>query len=198
MVKTILIADDHHLISDGFKALLQALVPGSNILTSKTAKQVNAYLDSESRIDHIFLDLTLLDAKGLDHVTSLCARVVPEKICVISGENSALVINSCRNLKIGGYIPKSLGEDALLHALSTVLQGKPFFPAQNGDAQNSLSKRQLEVLNRMGQGLTNKEIAQQLGLSDETVKVHVRNLLAMLKAQSRTAAVNNARNEGLI
>jgi len=157
------------------------LVPDSRILTSKTAKQVNDYLESEKNVDHIFLDLTLLDVKGLDHVTSLCAKIPPEKICVISGEKSPLVINSCRNLKIGGYIPKTLSEDTLLFALTSVLEGKHYFPELNENTQNSLSKRQLEVLNLMGQGLTNKEIAQQLGLSDETVKVHVRNLLAMLK-----------------
>lgn len=206
MAKTILIADDHHLICDGFKALLQVLVPDSKILISKTAKQVDAYIESETDIDHIFLDLTLLDAKGLDYVTTLCTKISPEKICVISGENSAIVIKTCRNLKIRGFISKTLSEDALLVALNTVLDGKNFYPDFSGDknelASNdagiSLSRRQMEVLALMGQGLANKEIAQRLGLSSETVKVHVRHLLSILKAPSRTAAVNNARNQGLV
>jgi two-component system, NarL family, nitrate/nitrite response regulator NarL len=205
MVKTILIADDHHLISDGFKALIQALQPGSRILTCKTAKQVDHYIAAEKNINHIFLDLTLLDAKGLDYVTSLCTKIPPGKICVISGEDSAIVIKTCRNLKISGFISKALSEDELLKALNTVLDGGSYYPGLAEEARNSpannddgLSKRQLEVLNLIGQGLANKEIAQQLSLSHETVKVHVRNILAILKAQSRTAAVAIARKQGLI
>jgi len=204
--KKILIADDHHLISDGFKTLIQSLQPDSKILTCKTAKQVDEYILSDKSIDLIFLDLTLLDAKGLDYVTALCGKIPPEKICVISGENSAVVIKTCRNMKISGFIPKTLNEAELLVALKTILDGRNYYPEIGDDARNGemnnikgcLSRRQLEVLAMMGEGLANKEIAQQLGLSTETVKVHVRNLFSILKAPSRTAAVAIARNQGLI
>ena len=206
MAKTILIADDHHLISDGFKALIQCLLPDSKILISKTSRQVDEYVETENDIAHIFLDLHLLDTKGLDYVTSLCQKVMPEKICIISGEKSTLVINTCRNLKISGFIPKTLNEDDLLFALKTILEGNEYYPALTEDNKNSLpninagclSKRQLEVLKLIGQGLANKEIAQQLGLSNETVKVHIRHLFSILNAPSRTAAVTIARNQGLI
>lgn len=199
-----MIADDHHLITDGFKALIEILKPDANIFICKTAKQVSDHVASGKSIHHIFLDLTLLDTKGLDYVTGLSEKIAPEKICIISGENSPIVIKTCRNLKLAGFISKTLGEDELLEALNTVLDGKNYYPPANDDKHTaadtdcSLSKRQIEVLNLMGQGLANKEIAQQLQLSHETVKVHVRNILTALKAQSRTAAVSIARQQGLI
>ena len=109
-------------------------------------------------------------------------------------------------MKISGFIPKTLNEAELLVALKTILDGRNYYPEIGDDARNGemnnikgcLSRRQLEVLAMMGEGLANKEIAQQLGLSTETVKVHVRNLFSILKAPSRTAAVAIARNQGLI
>ncbi len=203
----VLTVDDHSVFRAGLRPVLKRLDPDVRLLE---AYDFNSALKSAS--DNPDLDLILLDLMmpGMDAFDGLMAirRLVPHVPLVVVSmlEDRKDVL---RALELGalGYIPKTAGLDEMYEALQLVLSGTIYLPpailrktkatatiprsaegsaAAFDEVWNSLTRRQREVVGHLARGRTNSEIADQLGLSESTVREHVSTILERLQLSNRT------------
>ena len=195
--KVALIIDDHPLFRDALEAALQAAVGGAaeahHAGSLAAAKQALESLQP----DVILLDLNLSDASGFDGLSRLQAAGVTSPIVVVSATESAQAFQQARALGAAGYLPKSLPLDDLSAALATVLDAGTWFPevldgeASSEDATRvaSLTPAQRRVMTGLSDGLLNKQIAYEMGISEATVKAHMTAIFRKLGANNRTQAL---------
>ncbi|MEO1303796.1 MAG: response regulator transcription factor [Pseudomonadota bacterium] len=195
---TALIVDDHPLFRDALETAL-------SLASGATAQAVHAgsIKDALDRIQEdsfnlVFLDLNLADASGFDGLARLQSDGVKCPIVVVSATETDGVFQQAKTLGAAGYLPKSLGLEELAAALVTVLDGGEWFPAisaadvdlENGtDRVASLTPAQKRVINGLSDGLLNKQIAYEMGISEATVKAHMTAIFRKLGANNRTQAL---------
>ena len=137
-------------------------------------------------------------------------------VLIVSGINTAPPVEEALRLGAQGFLPKSASSDTLREALETVLGGEIYLPPElwtayesngrsrnveqdvNGNAAGGLSQRQVEVLNLISEGYSNREAAAVLGVSENTVKTHMKRIFSQLNVNTRAACVRRAQSLGLI
>lgn len=203
----ILVADDHALVREGLVHTLRELDPAAEIVEADSASAVHAALAGGPGFDLALLDLFMPGVEGFDLFAAVCDRFPELPVVVLSASEEPAHVRKAIDCGASGYVPKSSGRDVMLSALRLVLAGGLYLPpatlAGGDDAAavpapaqqllGSLTPRQREVLRLLGAGLSNKEIARRLGLSENTVKIHVTAILRSLQVSNRTAAVVLAR-----
>ena len=207
----ILIVDDHALVREGLAALVSALPGGATVHMAGTAAQALEQAELYTPFDAVLLDCGLPDADGGSLIQALSQRTGKAPIVVVSGIESAESIDRMLQLGAAAFVSKTKAGSALIAALKRALtHGTALPPTQvppqpdpsrdgwGDNAISSLTARQLDVLLMLDQGLTNRDISLQLGLSEKTVKNHVFSLCAALGVTSRLHAVRKARDSGLL
>lgn len=200
----ILLVDDHGLFRDGFRLILERLWQDPlNFVDCETAA---AGLEAMSKrhFDFIFLDLQLPDCDGLDCISAFRAAAPVSCLVVVSAVANAEVVRQAMKLGVRGYVPKSSSTDSIRSALQAIRAGDvlglgPAEIAQSDrdNLERPLTRRQLEVLIELGQGASNRNIAERLFMSENTVRVHLHSIFRLLGAKSRTQAVAAAKKRGL-
>lgn len=212
MTKEILIADDHALFRKGFGLLLQDTLPG---VTIKEVAGFDAALDllaSAPQIAGAFLDLMMPGMAGPDSIRAVREAYPALHFAAVTGlEDRALALQVI-DAGANGYILKSSAEEEIVRAVKRIMAGETYLPSalpQMADAKSTwnppelslnaeriadlpLTHRQRDVINQLAHGLSNKEIARQLGLAEGTVKVHLAAIFRVLAARNRTDAVLKA------
>lgn len=148
--------------------------------------------------DLILLDVILNNANGLDSFQMLRARWPLSPVIVVSADDRPETKERALALGAAGYVSKSSGGRILLDVVARVLGLSAELTGTGSPAKKLLSARQLQVLNLMRQGLSNKRIAKQVNLSEFTVRGHVQAIFKILGVNSRSAAVFTAQRTGLI
>lgn len=196
---TALIADDHPLFRSALNQVLAQQL-GLDVAQTNNFDQTYAYLQNNPDIDLVCLDLNMPDTEGLSGMTKLRAEFPNTLVIVVSGEESAQVIEKCIALGASAFIPKSVGLDSISEAVSTVLDGGQWLPNdfqlpdQSSEKLHhyhlleTLTPHQLKVLNMIANGLLNKQIAYELDISESTVKQHASAVLRKLGVNNRTQA----------
>lgn len=193
-----LIVDDHPLFRD-------ALTTALSLASGATAQAVHAGSIREAleqiednTFSLVLLDLNLTDANGFNGFARLQSEGVDCPIVVVSATESEGVFQQARTLGAAGYLPKSLGLEELAAALATVMDGGQWFPESSGvstgdeaEAERvaSLTPAQRRVINGLSDGLLNKQIAYEMGISEATVKAHMTAIFRKLGANNRTQAL---------
>jgi DNA-binding NarL/FixJ family response regulator len=212
-VLNILIADDHELIREGIRQSLQSLDPDGVIFEAEDEQQVDSILQSE-HIDVLLLDLVLPNGKSFKVLEKAIENYESMKVAILTASEDVNDVLKCMDLGASAFITKTSGKTHLVNALRLVISGgvyispvliDKFNQAQaDGDSRyddskraEALTNRQREVLELVCQGSSNKEIANLLGLSDNTVKIHVTAILRTLDVSNRTQAVLIANKIGL-
>lgn len=199
----ILIADDHPLFRDAFKGILLQLQDGADI-TEKSSFQelMNLKSETEFEFDVAFLDLAMPKGNAFETISYLNQLNSKTPIIIVSGEESKDAVKNAIASGATGFLPKSLDADSLIcnleHILSgamTILSPSSKLEEKTQPVKEKLTLRQTEVLELMCEGDTNKMIARALGLTEGTVKLHVRAILQALDASNRTQAVSIAKRE---
>ena len=175
---------------------------GSAIGEAGTFEEVTKLLERDGDVDLILLDLSMPGVRGFSGLMYLRAQYPSLPIVVVSANDDPAVIRRCMAFGASGYIPKTLGIEALRQAISRVLEGEAWTPpevdlSRDADAEtramiarlSSLTPQQVRVLMMLSGGLLNKQIAHELGVSEATVKAHVSAILQKLGVDSRTQAV---------
>lgn len=194
----VLIIDDHPLFRDALETAL-SLASGAtaSAVHAGSIKDALAHA-ADGTFNLVLLDLNLADANGFDGFARLQSAGVACPIVVVSATESESAFQQARTLGAAGYIPKSLSLDDLAAALATVLDGGSWFPAATGDAADgtadtarvaSLTPAQRRVINGLSDGLLNKQIAYEMGISEATVKAHMTAIFRKLGANNRTQAL---------
>ncbi|MCV6615327.1 MAG: response regulator transcription factor [Cellvibrionaceae bacterium] len=201
MIK-IIIADDHPLYRT---ALVQTLPQAFSddevvVLEAQTVAEVHHLLESEEEVDLILLDLQMPGAQGFSGLVNLrgCYPEIP--VAMVSGNDSLEVRKKAAAFGAAGFISKSCETAVLLQAMQDLLAGKHWFEDlseadnQNGDSDMaervaSLTPHQFRVFSMIAQGLLNKQIAYELGISEPTVKSHVTAIFRKLGVRKRTEVI---------
>ena len=188
----LLIVDDHELVRYLVAAHLRAQ-GGFVVETVATLEAAQNQIGREGAFDLILLDYALPDSRGLAESAVLIARNEGRPVVLFSGLARPETVNEALSQGFAGFIPKSTPARALADAIHRILDGEVWMPEGLEDVPlpprlSSLTPREMEVLRDIRIGLMNKEIAGRMGLSEVTVKMHVRSICAKLKARNRTQA----------
>ena len=213
MSKTrILVVDDHAVVCRAISRLLS--YEGDLEVVGEAGDAATA-LEMVGRLepDVVLLDLLLPGAEGADLVERIHHRFPNAPMIVLTAsEDSALLLDAVR-AGARGYLQKVTEPDALFEAVRTVAQGRTHIPSElalrmvqeaarrdeekANDPMELLSGREKDVLSALARGLKNRDIAGELGIAENTVKNHLRNVLEKLNMQNRVQAALFAKERGL-
>jgi len=198
----LVIADDHPLFRGALREAVAGLLERVDIAEAGTFDEVAELLERGGDVDLVLLDLTMPGVRGFSGLMFMRAQYPSVPVIVVSANDDPAAIRRCMEFGASGFIPKTLGVEAMRAAIRGVLNGGVWTPpdvdlATGSDAEltelmtrmATLTPQQVRVLMMLSEGLLNKQIAYQLGVSEATVKAHVSAILQKLGVESRTQAV---------
>ncbi|GLP97867.1 response regulator transcription factor [Paraferrimonas sedimenticola] len=200
---TILIADDHPLFRNALKQALASHFPDAEWHEADSGDALRERLESQqTSYDLVLLDLQMPGSHGYSSLIHLRSHHADTPVVVISAHEDAQTIRRALHYGSMGFIPKSSDMQTLASALQTVLDGEIWLPAGVAiEAQESdevdgianklseLTPQQHKVLHMFAEGLLNKQIAYDLGVSEATIKAHATAIFRKLGVRNRTQAV---------
>lgn len=201
----ILIADDHDLVRDTIAAYLET-VDDFQVQTAASLDDALTKMRGLDAVDLLILDYNMPGMNGLAGLDKAQGQFPATKVALMSGVANRDVANSAMTNGAHGFIPKSLTAVSLVNAIKFILSGERYFPFDFGTDDTrakptgtfaTLSDREMETLEQLCIGLSNKEIARHLGVQEVTVKLHVKNVLAKLGVSNRTQAALLAKEHQL-
>lgn len=202
-----LIVDDHALIRSGLSEVLKRHFPTCTCLTAANGEEALHTLHN-SEIDLAVVDLFIPGEDAFSHIRKLCDTFPDLPVVVLSATEHPVHIRKCIDLGVAAFVPKSAPESTLIQAINTARAGGYYVPQSltsvvtastfNNNNElpaisietitSTLTERQVHILTMVAQGKTNKQIARECSLSDNTVKVHVSAILRALGLSNRTQA----------
>lgn len=196
----VMIVDDHPLMRRGVRQLLE-LDPGFEVVAEAGDGASAIDLANRLDIDVILLDLNMKGMSGLDTLNALRRDGVTAQIIILTVSDASSDVFALIDAGADGYLLKDSDPEVLLEAIRAGAKGSKVFSERvnqylreremfgaEEDPFSVLTERELDVLHELAQGLSNKQIASVLNISEQTVKVHIRNLLRKLNVRSRVAA----------
>ncbi len=199
----VLCVDDHPIVREGIAAII-GLQPDMTMAgTAATGREaIERFV--ELRPDVSLVDLRLPDMSGFDVIRAIRDKSPNARIVVLSSYEGDVDIQRALEAGAQGFVAKGIVRDELLDIIRGVHAGKRRLPAAVAQklaehmADETISPRELQVLSLMAAGKRNKEIAGDLSIAEDTVKMHVRNILSKLQVSDRTEAVTIALRRGII
>lgn len=207
-----IIVDDHELIRNALRGVLESFDEITEISEAGTASEAEQLLAELPTVNLVMLDIGLPDRDGLSLLRTIREKHPSVSVVVLSGLEERSTMTVALEAGAAGFIPKSATQDVMQGALRLILSGgiyvppeilsRPANPTLPPVASSDLTKlgltaRQVEVLQLMMQGKSNKEICRALDIAEPTVKNHVTAILRELGASNRTEAVIAATSLGV-
>jgi DNA-binding NarL/FixJ family response regulator len=204
----ILIADDHPMVRDALRLAVAYSCHADEVFEAGSLDEAVKILDDKGALDLVLLDLNMPGMNDLNGLVSVRRRFPAVPVVVVSANEDRGLVRDCIRAGASGFIPKSTPRDAIAVALRKVMAGEIYLPLGVGDLDEedeapeideesadiarrllSLTQQQMRVLEMLGTGKLNKQIAFELSITETTVKAHVSAILQKLKVCSRTQAV---------
>ncbi|HZF98192.1 MAG TPA: response regulator transcription factor [Pseudoxanthomonas sp.] len=199
---TLLIADDHPLFREALRGAVQRLLPGVQLHEADSVDALYALVDTHVDADLLLMDLNMPGAHGFNALVHLRALHPQLPVVIVSAREEASVMRRALGHGALGFIPKSADSETIGRAIAQVLEGERWAPAEAHEAPamsrdehetglrlRELTPQQFRVLQMLGVGRLNKQIAYDLGVSEATIKAHVTAILRKLGVTNRTQAV---------
>jgi len=198
----VLIVDDHPLFHEGLQFILSDLADGLEFDNAAGVKSIPS--DSIKSADLILLDLQTVDSKGIDSLRYVRQSDPSGSVVIISSDDDQDLIRECIENGAAGFIPKTSKPKVLVAALRLILAGGLYLPPQaamesisdlkcgNGSKpgrSGGLTTRQLHALLLVAKGNSNMNIAETMGITEGTVKLHLSAAFKTLNVKNRTEAV---------
>ena len=211
MIRVFLV-DDHTVVRQGLRLILEDAPDMVVVGEAGTAAEALSRLPA-ARPDVVLLDIHLPDQSGVEVAQALQARLPETRIIILTVSERQEDVRAALQAGAQGYLLKSASAEDVVRAVRQVVAGGAVLPPEvaarlleemrrpptsAADPVASLTPRERDVLRLMALGFSNKEIARQLGVSENTVKTHVRHILAKLNARSRVEAAMHALRAGLV
>ena len=199
----ILLIDDHAMFRSGLRMVLNASMPDAKVYEAGTMNE--AMQGAPDILDVVLLDIKLPGLNGVDGIALLKRKWPQVPVLVLSSQDKPETVRLALARGATGFISKAETADNIIALLNRILRGEVSAPlAQAGCGGDipgvllHLTPRQCEVLDLLCQGMSNKLIARQLKLSENTVRGHVQAILGFLQVSSRSEAAFAARRRGLV
>jgi DNA-binding NarL/FixJ family response regulator len=196
------VADDHPLFREALKQTVSRMFKDADVAEAGSFAQLSNILEQRDDLDLVLLDLRMPGVQGLSGLVYMRSQYPHVPVVVVSGLEERALMRRALDLGASGFIPKSSPIEEMQLAITTVLSGDIWAPPgieveteQDSEAEalarrlTTLTPQQVRVLMMLREGLLNKQIAYQLGVSEATVKAHVSAILQKLQVDSRTQAV---------
>ncbi|MEM1320749.1 MAG: response regulator transcription factor [Bacteroidota bacterium] len=217
----LVIADDHHLFIAGLKTILQN-VEGFEFEVLGIAHTGESLIPllKRSKPQLLLLDLNMPERDGLDVLGTIREEYPDLKILALTMYDDAKIVKSAFKSGVDGYVLKNVSKEELVRGISEVLQGHTFLGegvklnailenvTKHTDAnlffedkfikKYNLTKRELEILRLISQAMSNKEIAKELYISDQTVSVHRKNIMRKLGVSNTAGLIKIAYDNSLV
>ena len=211
----VLLVEDHRLVADAMQLMLHDIEPDIRITSCYSTQHALSIVDSGRAFDLVLTDLFMPGIDGLGLLAGLRNRRSRMPVVVISGRDEDRFIRAAMEQGAAGFIPKTLPGAEVISGLRQIIAGGRFFPERfsigerGGDgtapppqaedvAMPRPGRKQLQVLQLMADGNSNKQISQIVGITEATVKYHTSQLFRLFGVRNRTSCVREAQQRGLI
>jgi DNA-binding NarL/FixJ family response regulator len=198
----LVIADDHPLFRDALRQAVASVIPAARIDEAGSFEDLTTLLERGGEADLILLDLSMPGISGFSGLIYLRAQYPAIPVVIVSATDDGATIRRSLDFGASGFIPKRFGVETLRDAILKIMGGDIWVPADTDlsaavdpdmtrlrDRLVTLTPQQVRVLMMLSEGLLNKQIAYELGVSEATIKAHVSAILQKLGVESRTQAV---------
>ncbi|MDP4613754.1 MAG: response regulator transcription factor [Limnohabitans sp.] len=196
---TVYVIDDHPLMRDALTMLLHRVKPGLKIIPVHKLNVVEGTVEKNGPAELFCLDLQLPDTLGMSGVQVLKAKFPDVPLAVVTSSSASEFESRCLEAGADAFIEKSNSPTQIIAALRSLLvteEQAAIEDAATPAGPTKLSKRQKQLILMLDQGLSNRDIAEKLDISEHTVKVHFWRLFRRLGVNSRTQALHFARTNG--
>jgi DNA-binding NarL/FixJ family response regulator len=196
-------ADDHPIVLEGIRGVLDSSPDIEVVGTAKSGQEAVA-MYRQHQPDIILMDLRMPGMSGLQAIEQIRFEFPDARIIVLTTYQGDEDIYQAIQAGAATYILKDMAADKLVPLVMTVFDGGRPIPGEVASrlvervASRSLTRREIDVLEHIAKGCRNKEIAWELQITEETVQVHVKNILSKLKVHDRTEAVTVALRRGIL
>ena len=224
----ILIADDHELFLKGLEFILSENIEKAEITSAQSYTDIFSRLENNPQYDLIITDLAMPGANWLTAIRKIHQTLPETPIIIISAVFDKEILQQTLDIGVSGYIPKTSSNNLIMSAINLVLAGGVYIPHElmysgqtkitepqkeyaeplktleklseksSKDKVKGLTERQIDIVKCIAEGLSNKQIAYKLNLTEGTVKVHITVILKVLNVKNRTSAVLEAAKRGYI
>jgi DNA-binding NarL/FixJ family response regulator len=195
--------DDHPLLRQGIAAIINSQPDMQLVAEASTGGEaIKRY--REIRPDVTLMDLRLPDVSGIEAMIAICTEFTTARIILLTTFDGDVEIQRALEAGARAYMLKSMPPDELVDVIRQVHAGKKRVPPEVAAhlaehySDESLTPRELEVLSHVAGGNRNRDIAERLFISEETVKVHIKHIMEKLGASDRTQAITIAVRRGII
>ncbi len=199
---TIIIADDHPLFRSALRAAVSQLLPGSLTFEAESLAELIELVGAHPETDLVLLDLRMPGVQGFSSLIQMRGVYPAVPVALVSAEEEPALMRRALDFGATGFVPKSAGIEEIGTALRAMLAGSVWLPpgvtdpgpeADNEDRElaqriTSLTPQQFRVLMMLADGRLNKQIADELSVTEATVKAHVTAILRKLRLYRRTQA----------
>ena len=214
----ILIADDHELFLNGLSFILKENINSPEIITANDYTEIFSIIDNNKNIDLVITDLAMPGSDWLSAISKIHKALPDTPIIIISAVFDKEILQQTLDIGVSGYIPKTSSNNLIVSAINLVLAGGIYIPHDmlyNSNTQSTstnkhldtlknlekfntkdlpsekkkLTERQIEIIKCIAEGLSNKQIAYKLNLTEGTIKVHITIILKILNVKNRTSAL---------
>ncbi|MEF9965149.1 MAG: response regulator transcription factor [Comamonas sp.] len=200
----LLVADDHPLFRAAVVQVIRGRFGAFEVLEASSASSLSAALAAHPGIELVLLDLTMPGTHGFSALLHVRGAYPQLPVVVISSNDHPRIIRRAQQFGASGFISKAASADAITAAIESVLEGDTVFPSMAAELSQEdaelaarlaqLTPHQFKTLLYLADGLLNKQIAQEMGVTEHTVKVHVTAILKKLGCHSRTQVAVLVRN----
>lgn len=206
----IIIADDHMMIREGLKQLLELDGTMKVIAEANDGEECLNLLNKKIHPDILLLDINMPKKNGIEVLEYIKQNKIPVKVLILTVHNEVEYLLKAVDIGIDGYLLKDSSYDELKEAIDVVISGNTYIqpsllPALNESMEDYaldkekiewLTKRELDVLRLISEGCSNKKISDELTISERTVKNHISHIFRKIDVEDRTqAAVFTIRNK---
>lgn len=206
----LLVVDDHEVVRSGIKGMLADTE--IQVAAEAVTGEAGVRLAARQAFDIVLMDVRMPDGDGLSALAQMKADKPDLPVLMFSNYDNPTYVARCYALDASGFLLKTVSRDKLVEAIRLAAKGEKIWsreelrrvtgalaaPRISGDIEVPLTQRESDVLVHLAQGLTNKEIAQKLNISYETVKEHVQHILRKIGVTDRTQAAVWAVRRGLV
>ena len=200
---SVLCVDDHPLMREGIAAIISA-EPGMKIVAEASTGREALQAYREHKPDITLMDLRLPDISGIDALIAIRSESPQARVIMLTTFGGDVEIQRALTAGAQGYMLKSMPRKQLVEMVRRVHSGGKSIPAEIAAhlaehlGEETLTRREADVLQQLAQGNHNRDIAEQLFISEETVKGHIKHIMEKLGAKDRTQAVAIAVRRGFL